>query len=71
MMAVPAVPPVTTPVALPTIAVALLPVLHVPPVAVSVRVVVSPSHTVIVPVILLGSGFTVTFAVAAQPLSGR
>ena len=67
---VPAVPPVTTP-DVDTVAVVLLPVLQVPPVVVSVNAVVIPSHTVGVPPIVAGSAFTVTFAVAAQPLTGR
>ena len=44
-MTVPAATPVTTPVDDPTVAVAVLPLLQVPPVEVVVKVVVLPTHT--------------------------
>ena len=69
MVAVPAVaPPVTTPVEEPIVAVpvALLP--HVPPVGVSLNVVVAPEHSTIVPVIGTGNVFTVTIVVVIHPV---
>ena len=50
MVAVPDVTPVTTPVVT-TVATAVLPLLHVPPVVASLRVVVEPIHTAAVPTI--------------------
>ena len=40
-----------------------VPLLHVPPVVASLNVVVEPSQTVNVPVILAGDGLTVTLVV--------
>lgn len=40
---------------------------HVPPAVASDKVVVKPSHTLRVPVIGAGIGYTVTVAVAKQP----
>ena len=51
---VPAVTPVTTPVPEPIVAMAVLLLLHVPPVEGSPRVMVAPAHTVEGPVIGLG-----------------
>ena len=63
MLAVPAVaPPVTTPVAEPTVAVAVVPLVHVPAPVASVNVVVDPEQTLFVPLITRGVGFTVTVA---------
>ena len=59
MVAVPAVPPVTTPPAL-IAATRLLLVLHAPPVVASANVTVNPWHTLSIPVIPAGSGLTVT-----------
>jgi hypothetical protein len=60
--------PVTVPV-VPTVAVAVLVLLHTPPVVVSTNVVVAPpAHTFSVPVIeagVVGKGFTETIADAA------
>ena len=61
--AVPAVTPVTTPAPVPTLALALL-LLQVPPVVVSVKVVVRPVHTFKVPVIFAGGGFILKVVVA-------
>ena len=57
--------PVTVP-SVPTVALAVAPLAHVPPVAVVVSAVVAPTHTVAAPVIVpaLGSGSTVTACVA-------
>ena len=43
-------------------------VLHVPPVVASPRLVVSPAHTLVVPVMGAGSGSIVTAAVVIQPV---
>ena len=61
-------PPVTSPVEDPMLAIPALLLLHVPPPVRSVNCVVSPAHTVIVPVIAVGNGFTVTTAVMIQPV---
>jgi hypothetical protein len=66
IVAVPALTPVTTPDAVPTIATPVLLLLHVPPVEASARVVVLPTHVVSVPV--TGSiAFTVTTTLVLQP----
>ena len=67
-VAVPAATPVTTP-AFVTVAIALLLLTHVPPV-VGDKVVVDPTHTDVLPVILtVGSAFTVTAEVVLlQPV---
>ena len=63
MIAVPAVPPVTTPAPLiEAVPGALL--LHVPPAVASVNAVVRPEHTARVPVMAVGKAFTVTVVVA-------
>ena len=67
MIVVPEVTPVTTPEAF-IVAVVAPPLLHVPPVVASLNVVVPGAHTVIVPVIADGIVFTVTIAVAVQPI---
>jgi hypothetical protein len=59
--------PVTTPV-LDTVAVPRALLLHVVPVVVVLNVVVLPTHTLSTPVIAPGNGFTVSGAVALQPL---
>src|ERR1019366_9069008 len=64
--AVPGAMPETTPV-LPTVATAVLLLLHVPPGVASVSVVVLPAQTVAVPVTDDGNAFTVTVAEAVQP----
>ncbi len=55
--------PVTIPVD-PTVAVAVVPLVQVPPVVISLSVVVAPVHTVSVPLIAAGVLFTVTNAVS-------
>jgi hypothetical protein len=62
MIAVPGLTPLTTPVE-PTVAMDKLLLAHTPPAVVSARVVVEPAHTLIVPVMLTGNGFTVTTVV--------
>lgn len=68
MVAVPVVAPVTTPDAEPTGAIAVLLLLHAPPVVASVSVIVAPTHTLLLPVIAAGEVLTVTVAVVAQPV---
>jgi hypothetical protein len=68
IVVVPAVMPLTTPVAEPTVPIAAFVLLHTPPlVPLVVNVVVAPTHTVAVPLIMPGvaSGFTVAILVAA------
>jgi hypothetical protein len=67
IVAVPAAIPVTTPVVL-IVAVNALLLVHVPPVVVLARVVVLPSHTAWVPVIVAGKAFTVIVADVSQPV---
>jgi hypothetical protein len=66
IVAVPAVTPVTMPVASIVARGSLL--VHVPPVVVLSSVVVNPSHTASAPVMAAGNWFTVTVAVAMQPV---
>ena len=56
--------PLTTPVPEPTVATAVLLLLHEPPGVPSIREVVKPTHTVDNPVIAIGAGFTVISFVA-------
>ena len=63
---VPADAPVTSPVALLTVATEVLLLLHVPPVVASVNVVVEPTHTADAPLIAAGSGLTVIVVVVKQ-----
>jgi hypothetical protein len=67
MTDVPAVTPVTTPPAV-IVATAGVALLHVPPAVALLKVVVALTHTLVVPVIAAGSGFTVTVVVTAQPV---
>jgi hypothetical protein len=70
VLVVATIPPVTTPVVKPTVAIPVALLLHVPPPA-SLNVVVNPEHTVSVPSIAVGNGFTVTTAVMIQPVDGN
>jgi hypothetical protein len=65
IIALPSAIPVTTPVGL-TVANAVDPELHVPPVTTSCSAVVPPGHTVVVP-LMAGTVLTVTTVVAMQP----
>jgi hypothetical protein len=67
MVAVPALTPLTTPVPAPTVAIDALLLVHVPPVAVLVNVVVAPAHTLLPPLIAAGAAFTVIVLVAEHP----
>ncbi len=69
MIAVPCVLPDTMPVLVPTEATVLSLLLHVPPADVLANVVVAPTQTVGVPVTGAGIGYTVTTAVAIQPVA--
>jgi hypothetical protein len=64
---VPLTIPVTIPVDVPMVAVAIELLDHVPPAVRSVRVVVNPWHTVVVPVIF-EMGLTNILIVAIQPV---
>lgn len=67
MVTLPPDMPVTTPVVEPTVAMAVLPEVHVPPGAVLLSVIVMPAHTLVLPVMPGGAGVTVTIAVILQP----
>jgi hypothetical protein len=67
MVAVPAVTPVTTPVAAFTLALAALLLVQVPPVVAVARVVLLPMQAVGVPVIVAGFTFIVTVLVVVHP----
>jgi len=67
MIELPAVTPVTTPPAV-IVATAGVPLLHIPSAVASLKVVVDPTHTLVVPVIAAGKGFTVTVVVTAHPV---
>ena len=64
MVAVPASMPLIIPAL--SVALARLLLLQVPPAGVLANVVVSPSHTVATPVIVVGDAFTITIAVLKQ-----
>jgi len=66
-LVVPPVTPLTIPVAEPTVATAVLLLLHAPPVTVLLNVVVVPGHALAVPVMVDGAALTVTTAVAVLP----
>jgi hypothetical protein len=65
IVAVPEAMPVTTPVPVPTVAILVLLLVHIPPDIEELKVVVAPSHTVVVPLIAPGVAITVTTCVAA------
>ena len=58
---------VTTPVFASIVPVAVLPLIHVPPVEASLRIVVEVGQIFIMPDIATGSGLTVATVVAIQP----
>ena len=68
IVVVPCTAPVTTPVLTPTVAIAVDAAVHVPPGSVSLNAVVEDVHTVGVPIIAAGSGFTVTTLNAIHPV---
>lgn len=67
MVTVPAATPVTTPVDEPIVAIVVLPLVHTPPGTALLNVVTAPTHTLEVPVMGVGNGFTVITFVAMQP----
>ena len=69
MVDVPDDMPVTIPVEEPTVAIPVLPLVHVPPLVASLKVVVKPAQTDAVPVIDDGNGFTVATIVVIQPVA--
>jgi hypothetical protein len=64
---VPEVIVVTVPEVLPIVPTAALLLLHVPPEVASLKVLTSPRHRIVVPVIEAGAVFTVTTMVEMQP----
>ena len=66
IVAVPEGPAVTTPLVIPMLAMPGAPLLQVPGVVASLSVVVSPEHTLSVPVIAAGNGLTVITVVVKQ-----
>jgi hypothetical protein len=68
IVAVPVDTPLTIPVVSPTVAIAVLPLLQVPPPVPSASVVVAPVHTVVMPVIPAGDGYTVIAIAIVQPV---
>jgi hypothetical protein len=68
VLTVATVPPVTMPVVAPTEAIPVLLLLHVPPEAALLSVVVDPEQTLSVPSMDVGKVLTVTTAVAIQPV---
>jgi hypothetical protein len=67
MMAVPAATPVTVPV-LVTVAMDVLPLLHVPPLVGSVYTVVEPTHTLAAPLMADGEAITEIVLKAVHPV---
>ena len=66
-VASPVLMPVTTPVLVPNVAIAVLLLLHAPAPEASVKANEKPGHTGVLPVIADGKGITVTVVVAIQP----
>ena len=66
MFALPFVIPLTTPAAF-TVATPVLLLLHVPPNAVLLNVIVAPMHTFVAPIIPEGAGVTMNVYVAGVP----
>ena len=68
MVVVPATYPVTNPVILPTPATVVLLLLHVPAGVASLRLIVAPAHTALLPVMFSGEENTVSVAVVIHPV---
>ncbi len=68
MPAVPVVTPFTSPVDGVMVATAVFPLVHVPPVVASLRLIREVVHNIDEPMIAAGSGFTTTPSNAAHPL---
>ena len=60
--------PETTPVVAPIVATLVFPLAHVPPPDASLKAVVAPAHSMVVPVIPEGKALTVTVAEVLQPV---
>lgn len=60
MLVAPAATPLTTPVDEPTVAMAVIALLHAPPPTASVSDIESPAHTADTPLIAMGDTLTVT-----------
>jgi hypothetical protein len=67
IVAVPVAMPATIPLPEPTVAIAVLPLLHVPDTVVSFKVIVEPTQTGVLPVTAPGRLLTVITVVAKQP----
>jgi hypothetical protein len=61
-------PPVKNPLTGLIVAMVVFALLHIPPALASLKVVVRPWHTIVLPVITAGSALTVTVVVEAQPV---
>jgi len=69
MAVVPASTPVIIPLLVPMVATVVLLLVHEPPDVALLSVVVRPTHTLVVPEIAAGRGFTVSTVVAIQPVA--
>ena len=69
MLAVPAVIPDTMPLPEPIVATEVLSLVHAPPADASVKSDVVSAHSVLLPEIATGVGFTVTTVVAVHPVA--
>jgi len=69
IVVVPAAIPVAIPEEIPIVAIVVELLDHMPPVVASLRVVVLPIQTLVLPVMGGGGGVTVTIAVIAQPVA--
>ena len=59
--------PVTTPVPVPTVATVVVLLVHLPPPVPSLRVLVCPTHSVVIPVMGSGLAFTEITVLVMQP----
>jgi len=69
MMLVPRATPLTTPVVLPMVAMAVVVLIHVPPATASPSVIVAPTHTADGPVMAAGIVYTATVVLTLQPVA--
>jgi hypothetical protein len=67
-MVVPVAIPVADPLRLPIVAMAVLMLVQVPPLILSIKIIVEPVHTLPGPDIIEGKGLMVTTFVAMQPV---
>ena len=68
VLGIPTIAPVAIPEDEPMVAIAVLLLLHVPPVGASLNVIVDPEQTLLGPEIFPGNGFTVIVVAAIQPV---